>query len=82
MWKKWIIIKYSFCIIYKYEQGDYNAWRCWNWKKSKFKYSEHPVDISNVDIDKIIISNKVSLGKKCFNYFVGYKDEGKVKLYV
>ena len=51
-------------------------------KKSKFKYSEHPVDISNVDIDKIIISNKVSLGKKCFNYFVGYKDEGKVKLYV
>ena len=28
-------------------------------EKSKFYYSEYPIDISNVDIDKILISNKV-----------------------
>ena len=50
-------------------------------EKSKFHYSKYLVNISNVDINKITISNKVSLGKKDFNYFIGYKDEGKVSLY-
>ena len=28
-------------------------------EKSKFHYFEYPIDINNVDIDKILISNKV-----------------------
>ena len=32
-------------------------------EKTKFKYSKHPVDISNVDIDKIIISKRFLLVK-------------------
>lgn len=32
-------------------------------EKTKFKYSKHPVDISNVDIDKIMTSVKIFLVK-------------------
>ena len=28
----------------------------------------------NIDINKIVISNKVSFDKKDFKYFIGYKD--------
>ena len=30
--------------------------------------------LKNVDINKIVVSNKVSFGKKGFKYFIGYKD--------
>ena len=31
----------------------------------------------NLDINKILVSNKVSLNKKGFKYFIGYKDGKK-----
>ena len=37
--------------------------------------------INNIDINKIVISDKDSLGKKGFKYFVGYKDAKKLDLY-
>ena len=30
--------------------------------------------IDNIDIDKIVVSNEVSFGKKDFKYFIGYKN--------
>ena len=33
----------------------------------------------NIDINKIVVSNKVSFGKKGFKYFIGYKDARKIK---
>ena len=30
--------------------------------------------IYNRDVNKIVVSNKISFGKKDFNYFIGYKD--------
>ena len=30
--------------------------------------------IGNIDINKIIVSNKVSFGEKDFEYFIRYKD--------
>ena len=39
--------------------------------------------MNNGDINEIVVSNKVSFGKKCFKYFVGYKDGKKVRpLYI
>ena len=35
-------------------------------KKQKFHKHKRPVSINNIDIDKIVISNKVSFGKKSF----------------
>ena len=33
----------------------------------------------NVDIDEIMLSNKFSFVKNDFKYFIGYKDDKKVK---
>ena len=45
----------------------------------KYKFHQHksPFLIDNIDINKILVSNKVSFGKKNFEYFVGYKDAKK-----
>ena len=37
--------------------------------------------MKNIDIDKIVVSNKVSFGKKGFKYFIGYKDGKKFDFY-
>ena len=35
-----------------------------------------------MDIDKIVVSNRVTFGKKRFQYFAGYEDVKKLALYV
>ena len=42
--------------------------------KQVFHQHKEPISIKNVDIDKVVVSNKVSFGKKEFKYFIGYKD--------
>ena len=42
-------------------------------EKQKFHH-KRPVSMKNIDINKIVVSNKVSFGKKIFRYFIGYKD--------
>ena len=48
-------------------------------QKQKFHQHKGPISITNVDIDKIIVSNKVSFVKNGFKYFIGYKDAKKIK---
>ena len=43
-------------------------------KKQKFYRYKRPISIKDIDINKIVASNKVSFGKKGFKYFIGYKD--------
>ena len=50
--------------------------------KRKFHQHNEPTSIKNIDINKIVISNKVSFGKKGFEYFIGYNDAKKLDLYV
>ena len=38
-----------------------------------------PISINDVDISKIVVSNKVNFGKKGFRYFIGYKNGKKVR---
>ena len=38
-----------------------------------------PISSGDINIYKTLVSNKVPFGKKGFKYFVGYKDNGKVK---
>ena len=40
------------------------------------------VSIKNINIYKIIVSNKVSFGQKGFKYFIGYKYAKKLDPYV
>ena len=51
-------------------------------KKQKFHQQKRPISIKNEDIDKIVVSKKVSFGKKSFKQFIGYKDAKKIYLYV
>ena len=44
-------------------------------KKQKLHQHKSPISIKN--IDKIVVSSKVSFGKKGFIYFIGYKDAKK-----
>ena len=50
-------------------------------KNYKFHWHKSPILIDNIDINKIVVSNKVSFGKKDFKYFFGYKDAKKVDLH-
>ena len=54
-----------------------------NTEIEKYKFQQHksPISIDNIGIEKIVVSNKVSFGKKNFKYFIGYKDAKKLGLY-
>ena len=44
-------------------------------EKQKFYQDKRPILIKNININKIVVSNKVSFGKKGFKYCIGYKDD-------
>ena len=51
--------------------------------KSKNKNFINIKDIfeqKNIDINKIVVSDKVSFGKKGFKYFIGYKEAKRIRL--
>ena len=66
-----------------YKNGKINH-KCYGIKfsKQKFHQDKRPVSIKNVDIDKIVVPNKVHVDRKGFEYFIGYKDTKKLNLYV
>ena len=50
-------------------------------EKQKFQQYKKRISIKNIDINKIVVSNKVCFGRKGFRYFIGYKDAKKLDLY-
>ena len=49
-------------------------------EKQKFHQNKNPIiSTKNIDINKIVESNKVSFSKKGFKYFIGYKDAKKIR---
>ena len=51
-------------------------------EKQKFHQNKRPMSIKNIDINLIVVSNKISFGKKGFKYFIGYKNAKKLDLYI
>ena len=43
-------------------------------KKQKLHQYKKSISIKNIDINKILVSNKVFFDKKGFKYFTGYQD--------
>ena len=43
-------------------------------EKQKCYKNNRPISIKDIDINKIVVSNKVPFVKKRFKYFIGYKD--------
>ena len=43
-------------------------------QKQKFYQYKIPISTKNIDINKIVVSCKVSFGRKGLKYFIGYKN--------
>ena len=48
----------------------------------KFHQYKSPISIKDIDINERVLSNKFPFGKQDFEYFIGYKDNKKLDLYV
>ena len=48
-------------------------------QRQTFHHHKRPISIQNVYFNKIVVSNKVSVGKKGFKYFIGYKDTKNIR---
>ena len=49
-------------------------------EKNKFYCYKTPILLKDVDIEKILVSNKNSFGEKSYKYFIGYlHNDHKVK---
>ena len=49
----------------------------------KQKFHQHKrihFNKKSIDINKIVVSNKVCFGRKGFKYFIGYKQANKIRL--
>ena len=46
--------------------------------KQKFNQNKRPISIKNIDLNKIVVSNKVYFSKKVFKYLIGYKDANNI----
>ena len=46
--------------------------------KHKFDQHRRPILINNIDINKIEVSDEISIDKKSFNHFTGYQDRKKL----
>ena len=51
-------------------------------EKQKFHQHKGPISIKNIDINKIVMSNEVSFGKKDLNILLATKMLKKIDLYV
>ena len=51
-------------------------------EKHKFHQHKSHILINSIDINKIVVFNKVSFGRKGYKYFIGYKHGKKLDLYV
>ena len=60
--KKWNIIKFKNLFLHIKLARSYNVWRYWTWKW-KVLLSQDPISIYDVDINKIVVSDKVPFGK-------------------
>ena len=47
----------------------------------EYKFHQHksPISISNIDINKLVVANKFLFDKQNFKYFIGYKDNKKIR---
>ena len=50
-------------------------------KIEEYKFHKHksPISISNIDSNKLVVANKFPFDKQSFKYFIGYKDNKKIR---
>ena len=53
-----------------------------NIEEYEFHQYKSPILVNNVDINKLVVSNKFSFDKQDFKYFIGCKDNNVICYYV
>ena len=48
-------------------------------EKNRFYRNKTPIFFRDVDIEKVLVSNKISFGEKNYKYFIGYLYNDKVE---
>ena len=56
---------------------NYKVWWYWNW--NEISHNKSPISINNIDVNKIVVSNKVSLSKTSFKSFIDYRDAKTIR---
>ena len=46
----------------------------------EFHQNKSPIFINSIDINKIVVSNKLPFGKQDFKCFIGYKDSERLHI--
>ena len=60
------------------DKKSYKIW--WHWiQENKFHQYKSLISINNIDINKIVVSNKLPFDKQGFEYFIGYKDNKEIR---
>ena len=47
--------------------------------KKEFYISKQPIDLMSVNVDQIVISEKIKHSDEAFNYFIDYQEDEIVK---
>ena len=77
--KKWSIIKHK-KIIFIYKNGkEILTFGIIEIEKNKFYRYKTPILLGDVNIEKVLVSNKSLFGKKHYKYFIGHLYDNKVK---
>ena len=48
-------------------------------KKKEFHKSKEPIDLMSVNVDQIVVSEKIKHSEECCKYFIGYQENEIVK---
>ena len=48
-------------------------------KKKEFHKSKEPIDLMSVNVDQIVVSEKLKHSEECCKYFIGYQENEIVK---
>ena len=48
-------------------------------EKYKFHQYKSPILINELNINKVVVSNRFPFGKRDFKYFIGYKDNKEIR---
>ena len=67
------LLNYIFFLMYMKRNKTMKPFGDPDIEKHKFHYHKNLISIDDVDIDKILISNKISCSRNGFKYFIGYK---------
>ena len=70
--KRWNIVKHKNLLSHMKVGKEILTFGDIEIEKNKFYHSKIPIHLRDVDIEKVLVSNKICFGEKNYKYFIGY----------